>query len=251
MIRFFRELSASFSAYFAAFTFIRRNKMWSYIIGAALFNLFAFAFVGIIAWLYTGRLINSFYILLDFPVTYQEWGGILQILLSVGIRLLLLFIYFSLFKYIILLIFAPVLAFISEKTQNILHKEKRVLKLHFVLRDIIRGMFIALILISLQVFSWLILLALCFFLPFLAPFYAVLLFLMESFFFGASMMDYRNEYFHLSVKESLDKIFYHKGFTFGNGLALNLFILIPVIGILVGPSFAVISGAIGANKLIK
>ncbi|WP_188465760.1 EI24 domain-containing protein [Marivirga lumbricoides] len=251
MKRFISEAGNSFSGYFTAVRFINKNKLWTYILGAAFFNLFAFAFVGIVAWLYTGKLINAFYSFLSFPETYQEWSGILQILLSIGIRLLLLVMYFSLFKYIILFIFAPVLAFISEKTQNILHQEKRVLKIHFVLRDIIRGMILALILISLQLVCWLILLLLCFSLPFLAPFYALLLFFVESFFFGASMMDYRNEYFHLSVKQSLDKIFYHKGFAFGNGLALNLFILVPVIGVLIGPPIAVIAAAIGANKLIK
>ncbi|MBK6264157.1 EI24 domain-containing protein [Marivirga sp. S37H4] len=251
MIKFIKEVGKSFSAYISALRFINQNKMWPYIIGAAFFNLFAFIFVGIVAWLYTGNLIDWLYSFMNLPPDWKEWTGLVQIALSIFIRILLFLIYLNLFKYIILFIFAPVLAFISEKTQNILHKESRTLKLHHVVRDIIRGMFIAIILISLQVVSWLLLVLLCISLPLLAPFYAILLFLIESFFFGASMMDYRNEYFGLSVKESLIRIFRHKGIAFGNGFCLNLLILIPVLGVLFGPSLAVISAAIASNRTLE
>ncbi len=247
-MKFIKELVVGFSGYLSAIRFINKHKMWPYIIGAAFFNLFAFIFVGILAWIYTGNLISWLYSFINLPSDYEQWSNALQITVGVFIRILLILVYLNLFKYIILFIFAPVLAFISEKTQNILHNEKREIKLHHVLRDIIRGMFIAVILIVLQIFSWLILLLLCFTLPFLAPFYLIIVFIIESFFYGASMVDYRNEYFGLTVKQSLKKIFHYKGIAFGNGLFLNLLILIPVLGVLFAPSMAVISAAITGNR---
>ena len=251
MIQFLKETILSVKAYFQAFKFVSDQKMWENVFAAAFFNLFAFIFVGIIAWLYTGQLIEWLNTLISYPENWGFWSDVLRYTLGFLVRFILFLAYFNLFKYIILFIFAPVLAIISEKTQNILNGQKRQLKLQQIVNDIIRGMFIAIILISLQGLSWVILLFLCVSVPFLAPFYAVFLFLSESFFFGASMVDYRNEYFHLTVSQSLKKIFRHKGLAFGNGLSLNLFMLIPVIGVLIGPSLAVISAGIVANSTFQ
>jgi CysZ protein len=251
VIRFLRETILAIHTYYKAIQFVGKQNMWINIFAAAFFNLFAFVFVGIIAWLYTAQLINWFNTLLSFPEDWGFWSNLLRYTLGFLIRFIIFLAYFSLFKYIILFVFAPVLALISEKTQNILQNEKRPIKLQQLVNDIIRGMFVAVILIGLQASSWMILIVLCIAVPFLAPFYAVFLFVSESFFFGASMIDYRNEYFHLTVSESLKKIFSHKGLAFGNGLFLNLFMLIPVIGVLIGPSLAVISAGIAANETFE
>lgn len=251
MIRFIQETILSIQAYFKAIQFVGQHKLWPSIIAAAFFNIFAFIFVGVVAWVYTVQLIDWLDSLISYPEDWGIWSDILRFTLAFLIRFIIFLAYFNLFKYIILFVFAPVLAFISEKTQNILQQQTRQIRLQQVANDIIRGMFVAVILIALQSLSWAILIMLCISVPFLAPFYAIFLFLSESFFFGASMLDYRNEYFHLTVSQSLKKIFSHKGLAFGNGLSLNLFMLIPVIGVLIGPSIAVISAGIVANETFE
>ncbi len=251
MIRFIRETISSIRTYGKAIQFVGQNKMWGNVLVAAFFNLFAFIFVGVIAWVYTGQLNDWLNGLISYPEDWGFWSDLLRFTLGFLIRFIVFLAYFNLFKYIILFVFAPVLAFISEKTQNILQHQTRQIRLQQVVNDIIRGMFVAIILIVLQLISWGILVMLCFTIPFLAPVYALFLFLSESFFFGASMIDYRNEYFHLTVSQSLKKIFSHKGLAFGNGLSLNLFMLIPVVGVLIGPSLAVISAGIAANNTFE
>ncbi|HET8859145.1 EI24 domain-containing protein [Marivirga sp.] len=251
MIRFFREFSQSTLAYYEAFQFVKRHKMKGFILGAAFFNFFAFIFVGLIAWLYTGKLIDFIYTAFSFPEDWKEWGSILQIIISIFIRLLLISLYINLYKYVVLLIFAPVLAILSERTQNILNQQKKSINLVRLISEIGRGMLMAIILINLNLLLYLALISLSLILPFLSPALAISVFLLESFFFGASMLDYRNEYFHLDIKTSLNKIFEHKGLVLGNGLALNLFILIPIVGVLFAPSFAVIAAGIHANKVIR
>ncbi|SMG10503.1 CysZ protein [Marivirga sericea] len=251
MKRFFQEFSQSTLAYYEAFQFVKIHKLKGFVLSAAFFNLFAFIFVGVFAWIYTGRLIELIYSTFNFPSDWEEWGNILQILTSIFIRLLLVSIYINLYKYIILLIFAPVLAILSERTQNILLRQKKSINLIRLVSEIGRGMIMGIVLIIFNIIIYIVLILASIAIPFLAPAFLVLIFLTESFFFGASMLDYRNEYFQLSVKSSLQKIFIHKGLVLGNGLALNLFILIPFVGVLFAPSFALIAAGIHANKVIR
>jgi CysZ protein len=251
MSRFFREFSQSTLSYYEAFQFVRKHNLKGFILGAAFFNLFAFVFVGVLAWVYTGQLIDFIYSFFSFPEDWKEWGNVLQILTAIFIRILLISLYINLFKYIILIIFAPVLAILSERTQNILNQQKKSINLVRLISEIGRGMMMGFILIGLNIILYLSLIFLSILLPFLSPALAILVFLLESFFFGASMLDYRNEYYQLSIQTSLKKIFKHKGLVLGNGLALNLFILIPFVGVLFAPSFALIAAGIHANKAVR
>jgi CysZ protein len=251
MNRFFKEFSQSTLTYYEAFQFVRRHNLKGFILSAAFFNFFAFIFVGVIAWIYTGNLIDLIYSSLSFPNDWKEWGDFLQILTAILIRILLISLYINLYKYIILIIFAPVLAILSERTQNILNHQKKSINLIRLVSEIIRGMLMGMILIILNVLLYIVLVILSITIPFLSPAFFILVFLLESFFFGASMLDYRNEYFQLSIKSSLNKTFEHKGLVFGNGLALNLFILIPIVGVLFAPSFALIAAGIHADKVIQ
>ena len=251
MKRFFKEFSQSTLVYYEAFQFVRNHKLKGFIFSAAFFNLFAFVFVGVIAWVYTGKLIDLIYTTFSFPEGWQEWGTFLEILTAIFIRIFLVSVHIILYKYIVLIIFAPVLAILSEKTQNILNGQKKSINLGRIVQEIGRGMFMAVILVALNIILYLLLIFLSIILPFLSPVFVVSAFFLESFFFGASMLDYRNEYYQLSVKSSLNKIFWHKGLILGNGLALNLFILIPFVGVLFVPSFALIAAGIHANKVIR
>jgi len=251
MKRFFTEFSQSTLAYYEAFQFVRKHKLKGFIFGSAFFNLFAFIFVGVIAWIYTGKLIDIIYQSFNFPPDWEEWASFISILIAIFIRLLLISLYINIYKYVILVIFAPVLAILSERTQNILNQQKKTINLVRLVSEIGRGMLMAMILFGINIVLYLILILLSISIPFLSPFIAITIFLVESYFFGASMLDYRNEYFQLSVKESLIKIFKHKGLVLGNGLALNLFILIPIVGVLFAPSFALIAAGIHSNKCIQ
>ena len=75
--------------------------------------------------------------------------------------------------------------------------------------------------------------------------------ILESYFMGYSMADYRNEYHKLSSKESRKLINNYVGLVIGNGMFFNLFLLIPVIGILAAPVFALIASGLSINYIEK
>ena len=155
MRRFFQEFSQSTLTYYQAFQFVRTHKLKGFILGAAFFNLFAFIFVGVLAWIYTGKLIDLIYTSFSFPADWDEWSGLLQILIAIFIRILLISLYINLYKYIILIIFAPVLAILSERTQNILNNQKKSINFIRLVSEIGRGMAMGILLISLNIMIYL------------------------------------------------------------------------------------------------
>jgi CysZ protein len=81
---------------------------------------------------------------------------------------------------------------------------------------------------------------------------AVILFV-ESYFFGMVMMDYAYEMDGLSAHRSREIIRKNAGIAVGNGLIFNLIILLPLIGVILGPVLALVAAkvAIDENKNTK
>ena len=75
------------------------------------------------------------------------------------------------------------------------------------------------------------------------------MFTIEFFFFGFSMIDYTNERKKMSVKESSSYIYKHKGLAIANGGIFYLMLLVPVVGLLVAPSYGVVAAAIAVHEI--
>jgi CysZ protein len=69
-------------------------------------------------------------------------------------------------------------------------------------------------------------------------------FFIESYFYGFSMMDYSCERHRLNMSESIHFIRQHRGMAIGNGMVFYLFMLIPILGWMLAPSYAVIAATI-------
>jgi CysZ protein len=69
-------------------------------------------------------------------------------------------------------------------------------------------------------------------------------FFIESYFFGFAMMDYSCERHRLNMSQSIGFIRQHRGMAIGNGMIFYLFMLIPVLGWMLAPSYAVIAATI-------
>ena len=117
------------------------------------------------------------------------------------------------------------------------------------LKDIKRGVLIALKNIGLQVIIIVFVLVIAVFLPFLSPFVPFVLFFVGAYFQGFSMIDYRNEYHRLTVAESREFINSHKGLVIGNGAVFQIFLLIPIIGTIFAPVFSIVAAALAIEKL--
>ena len=72
--------------------------------------------------------------------------------------------------------------------------------------------------------------------------------LVECYYFGFSMLDYSSERNKLSASQSIEFIGRHKGLAVGNGLVFYLMHMIPILGWLLAPSYAVIAATLSLLK---
>ena len=114
--------------------------------------------------------------------------------------------------------------------------------------DVLRGVVLAIrnlvieftILFSLFLFSFIPILG------WIAPF---LMLVVEFFFFGFSMIDYSNERKKMSVSESTRFIFANKGLATANGGVFYALLLVPVLGLMIGPTYGVVAATLATHSL--
>lgn len=164
------------------------------------------------------------------------------------LRLILFFFYFSLFKFLFLIVGSPVFAYLSEKTSSIIEGKDFPFSLSQLLKDVVRGIKLALrnslwqtvyivsiLLLSLvPLFGWIT--------PLIGLF-------VECYYYGFSMVDYSLERNKLSPAASIDFIGRHKGLAVGNGLMFYLMHIIPVVGWVLAPAYAVIAATLSLYKV--
>nr|WP_315824904.1 EI24 domain-containing protein [Paraflavitalea speifideiaquila] len=72
----------------------------------------------------------------------------------------------------------------------------------------------------------------------------VIVLFVECYYYGFSMLDYSCERHKLSPAESIEFIGKHKGLAIGNGMVFYLMHLIPIVGWVLAPAYAVIAATI-------
>ena len=151
--------------------------------------------------------------------------------------------YFSLFKYIWLIFGSPIFAYLSEKTEAILEGKTTPFNFSQLLKDVVRGVRIALR-NTLWQSVYLIAFTILSFIPVIGWIVPVFALLVECYYYGFSMLDYSMERQHLNASESIHFIGRRKGLAIANGLMFYLMHLVPVIGWLFAPSYAVIAATL-------
>ena len=237
--------------YGKAFSFTERHNLWKYYFLPAFLNVLIFVSVGIAGYFFVNDTINWLESLfgLDNPITW--WQEILHYVVKILVGLIAFLIYFKSYKYLMLILLAPVLSIVASKVQEILHPERLNEDFDFpqFLHDLKRGLTINLtnLIIELSITIPLILIGL--FASFLSPFTTILIILVESYFLGFGMIDLRNEFMKLDVKESRAVVKKHRPFAVGVGMTMYFMIWIPFLGILFAPIWACISAGLGIYEL--
>lgn len=247
-MNFFYEFSLAIRYYFKAIAFVREHKLWYLLAIPALLNLLAFVFVIYFSWMYSGDLINFLIDKLGFEST-SSWLMIFQFMISFAVRIIVILLYVKLFRYVILIFFAPMLAFVSDKIQEIATNHPKPFNILQFTRDIYRGMTIALRNLFFELVFTFVILGVSVVIPFLALLAPFLIFGIESYYYGFAMIDYRNENMMLKAKESRELINNHRGLAIGNGAMFNLLLFIPFLGVMFAPVLAVIAGGLVMNEI--
>ena len=159
------------------------------------------------------------------------------------VRLILIFFYFSLFKYVFLIAGSPVFAYLSEKTDSIIAGRDFPFSFVQLMKDIFRGVKLALRNTMWQAVFTISILILSFF-PVVGWVTPVIMLFVECYYYGFSMLDYSCERHKLSPSESIDYITKHKGLAIGNGMMFFLMHLIPFAGWMLAPAYAVVAATL-------
>lgn len=246
-----KEIVIAIDSYFQAHRFIKQYKLWKWILIPGV--IYALLFV--ISMYFFGQSASSVIEWLSLKTGLKGWLdkmnsgflGLLATLAGLILWLILMLFYFSLFKYVWLIVGSPLFAYLSEKTASILRNETYDFSTAQFIKDVSRGIklsvrnalwqtvyFVAIIILSLlPVVGW------------IAPLIALFI---ESFYYGFSMLDYSCERSKMTASESIYFVNQHKGLAIGNGVVFYIMHWVPVIGWVLAPAYAVIAATFSMMK---
>ena len=254
-MKIFKEYRTGLSSFFKAIPFIFKNKLGWFFLFPVIFQI-AFFISGAMA---VGELV-------DYTMAQlQEWWGIdswefplaeylgdtiyVIVWLMIKLTFVILFSYFS--GYVVLIFLSPVLAYLSEKTEKILTGQEYPFDIMQLMRDIARGVLVALrnlffeLILTLGIF-------LIGFIPVIGWIVSpVLMFLVTAYYYGFSFIDYNNERRKYSFTKSARLMRANKAYLIGVATPFAGVLLIPFIGQMLAGFIAIISTVAGVMTYKK
>lgn len=247
----FKDIIIAIQAYLEAHRFIVKHRLWKWIFIPGI--LYAILFCGgiYLFWISSGQVIDTV-----FSITgLKNWmntfaGGWLKFLFIFGqviLQLVMLMFYFSLFKYLFLIIGSPLFAYLSEKTEAIMEGRDFPFSFQQLIKDVARGIKLAFRNALWQTVYTLSILILSF-IPLVGWFTPLIALIIECYYLGFAMLDYSCERNKLSASQSIDFIGTHKGLAIGNGIVFLLMHGVFIVGWILAPSYAVVAATISFYK---
>ncbi len=180
---------------------------------------------------------------------------LLQGILFLLFKLVFFFVFYFISGNIILIILSPVLSYISEKSEKIIRNKTYNFNLSKLVKQIARSILLSLRNITIQLLL-IIGIIIISFIPIIgwiiSPFSLVLIILINAYFLGFSFLDYSFERKELTINQSILIVRKNKGLAIGYGLIFYLTSLIPFIGGLLAPFFAIfitVAATISVEKM--
>lgn len=227
--------------------FIRKHLLWKWIVIPGILYMILFCIGMYFFWNSSDKAVSYFSEIIGIDKwLHRQHSAALSFLFVMGgimVRLILVFFYFSLFKYLFLVIGSPVFAYLSEKTESIIEGKETPFSSAQMLKDMVRGIRLALRNCFWQTVYTISILILSF-VPIVGWITPVISGLVECYYYGFSMLDYSCERHKLSPVESIAFIGKRRGLAMGNGLVFYLMHFIPFLGWVLAPSYAVVAATI-------
>ncbi|HTE11544.1 MAG TPA: EI24 domain-containing protein, partial [Chitinophagaceae bacterium] len=239
-----KEIVTAIQSYYRAHQFISKHRLWKWIIIPGIIYMILFTVGMYFFWTSSGAAISYLSELIGIERWLQQQrSGLLSFVFMMSrimVQLLLLLFYFSLFKYLWLIIGSPVFAYLSEKTEALLEGTDYPFSWPQLLKDMFRGIKLALRNALWQTVYTVSILILSF-IPVAGWIAPVVSLFVECYYYGFSMLDYSCERHKLSPSQSVAFISNNKGLAIGNGLVFYLMHFIPIIGWVLAPAYAVVA----------
>lgn len=247
-----KEIVIVIQSYIKAHRFIREQKLWKWIIIPGII----YALLFFISMYFFGKSANYAIEWIMNKTHLNIWlekmqSGFLSFLFTLSgliLWLILMLFYFSLFKYVWLIVGSPVFAYLSEKTEAIIEGKDFPFSLPQLMKDILRGIKIALRNMAWQTIYTVSIVALSF-VPVAGWVTPVAAMFIECYYYGFSMLDYSCERRKMSASATIYFINNHRGLAIGNGAVFYLFHLVPVVGWVLAPAYAVIAATLSMREV--
>jgi CysZ protein len=173
----------------------------------------------------------------------KAWiNGARELVTIVLLKLAVAYLLWKVNKYLVLVLLSPLLAYASERTEEVLTGASFPFSWGRLLHDALRGSLVALRNGFLEVLATIALWGIALVVPPVAPVVAVLLFVVSAYFYGFSMFDYIMERRRLSVRHSVRAVNDRMGAVLANGALFSVLMKVPVLGMMLAP----VMGAVGA-----
>lgn len=247
MKKFFADFKVGINSYSLAWKLIKEKKMWGYfLLPFCLSLVLSFLLFNVRSQVhqYIDSSLNS-WINYDIWWDWAQWltGWLIQTTLLV----LTWYIYLKVQKYILFVVLSPVLAYLSEKTEQKITGKTYPFVFKQFIKDIVRGILIAVRNFTLEM----VLLLVLFFLsliPILTPFTGIAALIIGWYFYGYSLMDYTNERQKLNINQSNQSIKKQSGTAIANGMVFELIFIIPVLGFVIAPILSTVAATIAMQE---
>lgn len=244
-----KEIIIAFQSYVKAHHFISKHKIWKWILIPGILYTILFTVGFYFFWVSASSAVGtlSHFLHIDRFLQHSK-SPILSFFFLMGgemVHLTLIFFFFSLFKYLFLIIGSPVFAYLSQQTEALINgaKDDFVFDRAQMLHDVRRGIGVALRNVTWQTVYTVCILLLSF-IPFIGWITPVISMLVECYYYGYSMLDYSAQRHKLSQPAALAYISQHKGLAIGNGIIFYGMHFVPILGWVLAPAYAVIAATI-------
>ena len=247
-----KEIIIAIQSYFDAHNFISKHRLWKWIIIPGVLYTLLFIVGMYFFWQSSDNAVTwiSSQIGLEAWLQRQrsEWLSFLFVMAGLILRIVLVFFYFSLFKYLFLIIGSPVFAYLSEKTESILEGKDFPFDMKQLMKDVVRGVRLALRNTLWQT-VYVVSLLLLSLLPLAGWITPVIALFVECYYYGSSMLDYSLERHKLTYAQSINYIGRHKGLAIGNGLMFYLMHGFIIVGWVLAPAYAVVTATLSLHQV--
>ncbi len=243
-----KELVIAFQSWAEAHRFIQQHRFWKWIIVPGIIYTALFIAGMIIFWQSSDNAVSWASSQLRIEPWLQqersEWLSFFFVMMGMMLRLVLVLFYFSLFKYLILIIGSPVFAYLSEKTEAIIEGKEHSFNWSELKKDCIRNSTLALRNCGWQT-VYLLALILLSLIPLVGWITPLIALAMEFYYYGFSMLDYSFARNGFSPSKSIAFIGRHKGLAVANGF---LFYLMHAV-VVFAPAYAIIAATLTVHKV--
>ncbi len=229
-----------------SFRIIKEAKLKKYYFLPGIIGIFLFAVLILLANSLSLGIINS----LESIFELEKHHAIVSMIIKISIWIVALFLYYLVYKSLLLLLLSPILSYVSEKVDSHITGRKYDFTIKDNMRFVIRGAEIGLKSFIKQLIGTCVIMLLSFIFP-INLFIPLFIFLLQGYFTGFSFMDYTLERYKFSPEESLNFLKQKRFYSLLCGSIFTLLFFIPFIGIFLAPLVTCVATTKVTLELIK